>query len=303
MRAAEGLEGVRCVEHGPRVRHEQLAAVLELPRPQRVADDPRQRASRRRGAASRAYEARARRACVEGRRLGRAVGPRSANRSSTRGRRAVLDQVEQPRQSGAPAGAPVSSAAAGPPAAGTRPAGSRIACQTRRERLGPGSLGERAASSSDAAYAAPAAPRSALSGRRHALSGTGRLEAQRLGELAGDLCFTPSAFAACWAYQRREPLARPAVGDEAAVEPRVGGLVEDDGVVAAVRDLDPLGWPGRTGRRSRRASRLTASWTTSGSVVRPRARRSPSPSTGRAARQQLADALAPSAASSARRGG
>ena len=38
---------------------------------------------------------------------------------------------------------------------------------------------------------------------------------------------------------RREPLARPAVRDEAAVEPAVCGLVEDDQGIGPVRDLDP----------------------------------------------------------------
>ena len=38
---------------------------------------------------------------------------------------------------------------------------------------------------------------------------------------------------------RREPLARPAVRDEAAVEPAVRGLVEDDQGIGPVRDLDP----------------------------------------------------------------
>ncbi len=40
---------------------------------------------------------------------------------------------------------------------------------------------------------------------------------------------------------RREALVRPAIGEEAAVEPGVGGLVEDDERIGVVGDLDPAG--------------------------------------------------------------
>ena len=54
----------------------------------------------------------------------------------------------------------------------------------------------------------------------------------------GGVVSIPSSSAASFGVVRRECLGRPAVGDEPAVEPGVGELVEDDAVGGRVGDLD-----------------------------------------------------------------
>ena len=228
---------VRALVEDPRRGVEQRRGRVEPPGPHGVADRPRQLPVPGRGD-HRVVASAGGLPRVEQRQVGRAGHPgppQVVERAATRARRAGRAARASPahrRPSPGAVGLGRRRTAGGwyaPTCAGrVRP--------DRPEPVGAGALGDRPGQRQGGRVGV------VLGGARLAPDGapalSGILAASSAGVSASPLALTLSCGRDRQAVVRGERLVRPAIGQQAAVEPGVGGLVEDHEVVGVVGDLD-----------------------------------------------------------------